>query len=178
MSLIGLSKIMREGFAKSDIGDRILREKRHMTRRWKEEGVKRWEEVFSGWSATYVWVLGFGGNVIRERRGRERKRIGEGGGGGGKCFWEYWFHLVCVIRLLLWLKAFPQTMHLCGFSPEKIFQWLPQPYPQFLFLRKNVGIYKTSQSVHTNIFRWGTHKPLLTPPGGANKQSLPGFHIF
>ena len=29
--------------------------------------------------------------------------------------------LVWVIRLLLWLNAFPQTMHLCGFSPENIF---------------------------------------------------------
>ena len=27
--------------------------------------------------------------------------------------------LVCVIRLLLWLNAFPQTTHLWGFSPKK-----------------------------------------------------------
>ena len=27
--------------------------------------------------------------------------------------------LVWVIKLLLWLNALPQTMHLCGFSPEK-----------------------------------------------------------
>ena len=27
--------------------------------------------------------------------------------------------LVWVIRLLLWLNALPQTMHLCGFSPAK-----------------------------------------------------------
>ena len=28
--------------------------------------------------------------------------------------------LLWVIKLLLWLNALPQTMHLCGFSPEKI----------------------------------------------------------
>lgn len=67
--------------------------------------------------------------------------------------------LLCVMRLELWLNAFPHTWHLCGFSPEK-HKWGFIFFLVWVYMSSNISyVYLlSSPQISTGFYAQFTHR--------------------